>query len=214
MDLIWTLVAFFLTIFIFSYLFGDNFLFRFATYLLVGVSAGYVFILVIFHVIIPRLIVPLQTRTGLGELLVLVVPPLIGGTLLLTKISPRLSALGTLPMAYLVGVGAAVAVGGAVFGTLMGQVTGTANTLVLSAFEGFVVLVGTVCTLAYFQFGGTARTGQAIVRPQPVEWMATAGQVFVGITLGALFAGVYTAALTALMERLAYLFTTIARFGN
>ena len=70
MDLIWTLVAFFLTIFIFSYLFGDNFLFRFATYLLVGVSAGYVFILVLFHVIIPRLIVPLQTRTGLGELLV------------------------------------------------------------------------------------------------------------------------------------------------
>jgi hypothetical protein len=76
--------------------------------------------------------------------------------------------------------------------------------------EGFIVLVGTICTLAYFQFSGSARPGQTMLRQPLVEGLATAGQVFVGITLGALFAGVYAAALTALMERLAFLFTTIA----
>jgi len=209
MELIWTLVAFLLTIFIFSYLFGDNFLFRLASYLFVGVSAGYVFVLVLLQVIIPRLIIPLN-KFGFVELMVFIIPPLVGGALLLTKISPRMASLGTLPMAYLVGVGAAVAVGGAVFGTLIGQVAGTARTIAVSGVEGFIVLVGTICTLAYFQFSGSARPGQTMLRQPLVEGLATAGQVFVGITLGALFAGVYAAALTALMERLAFLFTTIA----
>jgi hypothetical protein len=209
MELIWTLVAFLLTIFIFSYLFGDNFLFRLASYLFVGVSAGYVFVLVIFQVIIPRLVVPLESFNFM-EMMVFIIPPMVGGALLLTKISPRMASLGTLPMAYLVGVGAAVAVGGAVFGTLLGQVGGTAKTITVAGVEGFIVLVGTICTLAYFQFSGSARPGQTMLRQPLVEGLATAGQVFVGITLGALFAGVYAAALTALMERLAFLFTTLA----
>jgi hypothetical protein len=207
-DAIWTSVAFILTLCIFSYLFGDNFFFRLATYLFVGVSAGYVFVLVFFQVIIPRLIIPLQTY-GFGELMLFVIPPLLGGTLLLTKISPRLSPLGTLPMAFLVGVGAAVAVGGAVFGTIAGQIEGTASTIMVSVVEGFIVLVGTVCTLAYFQFG-SAKAGQSVRRNALVEGLAKAGQVFIGITLGALFAGVYAAALTAFMERLEFLVTTIA----
>ncbi len=213
MTLIWTLVAFFLTIFIFSYLFGDNFLFRLASYLFVGVSAGYVFVLVLFQLIIPRLILPLQTY-GMAEQLIFVLPPLIGGALLLTKISPRLASLGTLPMAFLVGVGAAVAVGGAVFGTLIGQVAGTANTLAKSFLEGLIVLAGAICTLAYFQFSGSARAGQDLLRQPLAEGLATAGQVFVGITLGALFAGVYAAAMTALMERLSFLLTTIVNLGH
>jgi len=175
----------------------------------VGVSAGYMFVLVFFQVLIPRLILPLQTY-GFGELLLFVIPPLLGGALLLTKISPRLASLGTLPMAYLVGVGAAVAVGGAVFGTIAGQINGVASTVVISAVEGFIVLVGTVCALAYFQFGASAPSGQAARRSPLVEGLAKAGQVFIGITLGALFAGVYAAALTAFLERLEFLVTTIA----
>jgi len=208
-DTIWTAVAFVLTLCVFSYLFGDNFFFRLATYLFVGVSAGYMFVLVFFQVLIPRLILPLQTY-GFGELLLFVIPPLLGGALLLTKISPRLASLGTLPMAYLVGVGAAVAVGGAVFGTIAGQINGVASTVVISAVEGFIVLVGTVCALAYFQFGASAPSGQAARRSPLVEGLAKAGQVFIGITLGALFAGVYAAALTAFLERLEFLVTTIA----
>lgn len=208
-DTIWTSVAFVLTLCVFSYLLGDNFFFRMATYLFVGVSAGYVFALVFFQVIIPRLIIPLQVY-GFGELMLFVIPPLIGGGLLLTKLSPRLSSLGTLPMAYLVGVGAAVAVGGAVFGTIAGQINGVASTIMVSAVEGFIVLVGTICTLAYFQFGSASNTGQSVRRNALVEGLAKAGQVFIGITLGALFAGVYAASLTAFMERLEFLVTTIA----
>ena len=180
-DAIWTAVAFLLTLCVFSYLFGDNFFFRLATYLFVGVSAGYVFVLIFFQVIVPRLVIPIQTYS-LGELLVFIIPPLVGGALLLTKVSARLSPLGTLPMAYLVGVGAAVAIGGAVFGTIVGQVGGTASTIAISGVEGFIVLVGTICTLAYFQFSVNVRSEQTGQRPALVEGLAKVGQVFIGIT--------------------------------
>lgn len=211
-DTLWTAVAFILTLCVFSYIFGDNFFFRLATYLFVGVSAGYVFVLVVFQVLIPRLIIPL-INYNFGELILFVIPPLIGGALLLTKVSPRLSSLGTLPMAYLVGVGAAVAVGGAVFGTITGQINGVASTILISAVEGFIVLVGTICTLAYFQFGAVSKAGQPAQRSALVEGLAKAGQIFIGITLGALFAGVYAAALTAFMERIEFLVTTIANIN-
>ncbi len=41
-ELISGLIAFLLTVFVLSYLINDNFLFRAATYIFVGVSAGYV----------------------------------------------------------------------------------------------------------------------------------------------------------------------------
>jgi hypothetical protein len=220
MQTIWIGVGFILTLLAFSYLLGDNILFRLVTYLFVGVSAGYVFVLVLFQVVIPRLIKPLATY-GLAELLVFVAVPLILSALLLTKISPRLAWLGTLPMAYLVGVGAAVAIGGAVFGTLTGQAAGMGQEVAsskdpLEFFGGLIILVGAVCTLVYFQFSANApdqsQPGGPPRRGMLVESLARIGQVFIGITLGALFAGVYASALTALMERIGFLFNVIANF--
>jgi hypothetical protein len=45
-DLIWTIVGFILTLMVFSYLFGDNPLFRLVTYLFVGVSAGFAAVMI------------------------------------------------------------------------------------------------------------------------------------------------------------------------
>ena len=51
MDYIWTLVGFFLTLLVFSYLFGDNPLFRIVTYLFIGVSAGYTAAIILYYVL-------------------------------------------------------------------------------------------------------------------------------------------------------------------
>ncbi|MEN4099916.1 MAG: hypothetical protein ROW52_08335, partial [Anaerolineaceae bacterium] len=58
-DLIWTIVGFILTLMVFSYLFGDNPLFRLTTYLFIGVTAGFSAVMVIYHVLMPRLLFPL-----------------------------------------------------------------------------------------------------------------------------------------------------------
>jgi hypothetical protein len=217
----WT--GFALTVMVFLYLFiGDNALFRVVSYTFVGVAAGYVAVVIVFQVLIPRLIDPLLR----GQLLVLV--PLLLGALLLFKLSPRLSFLGTWSMAALVGVGAAVAVGGAVFGTLFGQVGGTLSIfprlnqlgqVPLDAwgaqlFEGLFMLVGAVTTLAYFQFGAANRPNQPVRRARGVEILATIGQVFIGITLGATFAGVYVAAISAFVERVSAMINVLASLAG
>lgn len=234
MDLtfIMELVGLFLTLMVMLYLFiGDNPLFRIVTYAFIGVAAGYVTVLVLFQVLIPRLL----ALVGSGNILFmgLGVISFLLGLLLFAKLSPRFSGVGTIPMAMLVGIGAAVAVGGAVFGTLGGQLLGTINLFNLKKggdafqlFEGLFILVGTISTLAYFQFGarskaaavttpetaGEAESTPATRRDVFMEILSKVGQVFIGITLGAIFAGVYTAAISALIERIGFIWNIVLKF--
>ncbi|MRR30927.1 hypothetical protein EG834_11520, partial [bacterium] len=71
-DLVWTFAGFILTLFVLSYIFGDNPLARIAMYLLIGVSAGYLLVVVFHKVLIPRLFTPLVSGTVWQKALVLV----------------------------------------------------------------------------------------------------------------------------------------------
>jgi len=48
-----------------------------------------------------------------------------------------------------------------------------------------------------------------VQRGAVIEILAKIGQIFIAITLGALLAGIFTAALTALIERLGSMYSTI-----
>jgi hypothetical protein len=213
MDFTWTLVAFILTLFIFSYLFGDNPLFRIATYIFVGVTAGYVGVMAFYYVLWPRLFYPLVFGSTEQKAFVLV--PLLLSILLLAKLFPSLSGLGDISIGYLMGIGAAVMIGGAVIGTLFTQVFATVDTFSPeqnSFLEGSFLLFGTVSTLAYFHFSGRAKPTMETKRPMFIEVLGKIGEVFIAITLGALFAGVYLAALAALIDRLDFIQTVIVSF--
>ena len=217
MDTLWTIVSFLLTLLILSFIFGDNPLFRIAAYLFVGVSAGYAAVLLVYQVLWPHLIRPIAAGNWFTAV------PLMLGLLLIFRLVPSLSRVGNMSMAYLVGTAAAVAIGGAIIGTVMGQARGAINAFDLSGAqsaggpvfqlgEAVIMLVGTVGTLAYFQFTARARPNQAPQRPAAVETLARIGQVFIAITLGSLFAGVLAAALTALIERLGFLVITLTTY--
>jgi hypothetical protein len=216
-NLIWTIVSLVLTLCIFSYLLGDNILFRIACAILIGCTAGYLFVLIIYQVILPKLIVPLIQ----GSFLVLV--PLLLSGLLLTKLSPKLARLGNISMAYLVGAGAAIAIGGALLGTLFTQVRGAISSFVLTdgsgtginlvvLLESAFFLIGTIASLVYFNFSAKSKEGQPPVRTPLVTLFAWIGQFFIAITLGAVFAGVLTSTITALIERSDFLIKTISGF--
>jgi hypothetical protein len=137
--------------------------------------------------------------------------PLILGVLLLLKGFPpsrflgRISALGNLSLAYLVGVGAAVAVAGALVGTLIPQVMATGAGLslergLLGMIQGFIALMGTVVTLLYFSTRfKEAKTGLPALLESGIDRL---GRFFIVVALGAAFAGAVTSALTALTLRL------------
>lgn len=204
-------VSFLLTVMILLYLIGDTPAFRVAVYVFVGVAAGYAGAVAWHQVLKPQLITPLLNGSW-GDR-VLAVIPLVLGVMLLMKLSQRTARLGNPAIAFLVGVGAAVAIGGAVLGTLFPQTEAAINVFDLSGagdawgerlFAGLFMLVGTLATLFYFHFGAKPTPGGP-QRSKLVEALAWIGQGFIAITFGVLFAGVFAAALTALIERINFL---------
>jgi hypothetical protein len=211
-EIISALVGLLLTLMVFSYLIGDNPLFRIAVYLFIGVSSGYAATVIVNYVLIPRLS-SLQAN-DINQLILAIIPLLFGVTLL-AKLSPRISWIGNFAMAVLVGVGAAVAIGGALLGTLMPQLGAAINTFdVRSAggglqvasklLQGVVTLGGTVFTLASFHFSAGRAPDGTPKRNPIIEGIAWVGRLFIAITFGVLFAGVYMSALTAMIERLSF----------
>lgn len=218
-EIIWTAVGFVMTLLVLSYLLGDNPAFRIAGSLLIGVAAGYVAVVVIYQVVWPKLLLPVIS--GSMEQKLLALAPLLLGALLIFKVSGTLGRIGNISMAYLVGAGAAVAVTGAVMGTLFPQVNASIAAFganapgyettdpVLQILEAGVILIGTISTLVYFVFGGKSKEGAPTTRPVWVEAIANIGGVFIAITFGALFAGVLLASLSALVERVSFIWTFI-----
>jgi hypothetical protein len=213
-DLIGTLLAFAFTLMVFSYILGDNPLFRLAIHIFIGVAAGYTTVIAWYNVIWPQLLLPLITGGTAGRFILLI--PLVLGALLFSKLSPRLAGLGSLALAFLVGAGAAAAIGGAVLGTLFPQVSASANLFGVQELPGgagflsrlieaLIILVGTLTALIYFQFTARPQPNKPPQRMAIVESLAWVGQFFIALTLGALFAGVYAAALSALVERMSFL---------
>lgn len=210
LDLIGALLGFVLTIFIFSYIGGDNILFRIATHLFVGVAAGYVAIVVIQNIILPQMILPFLEGDRNEKIFAILF--LILGTLTMTKISPRLNNLGNPAIAYLVGVGAAAAIGGAVVGTVFPQASASMSVFAEhDLFNGLWIFVGTLTTLAYFHFGIRRKNSEdeKPLRPIWLETIGKVGQFFIAVTFGALFSGVYLAAIMALIERASYMWNLI-----
>jgi hypothetical protein len=203
-DLLTGVLSLFFTVALLSYLIGDNPLYRLTLHIFIGVSVGYAVLVVIYQVLRPRLVAPLLT----GDPLVVAaaVGPLLLFAFLVLKLSPRASALGNVSVGYLVGVGTAVAVGGALTGTLVPQIKATWLSILPDAdgtfINNIVIIVGTVTTLLAFQFWLRGRTGTGEVRRTAVmRVLAGVGQLFLVITLGTIYGGLILAGLAVFSER-------------
>ena len=229
-DPIGAIIGFALTIMVLSYIIGDNILFRLAISIFIGVASGYAAILILYNVLYVlwyQVLALFQAITtgNMDNLLTYathVVPVVILGIWMLTKASPRLSRGGTPVLAFLTGVGAATVIAGAVRGTIFPQIGASANLLNIQTgpselnelvgwfINGLIILIGTVTTLIYFQFGiKRQEEGVPVQRSVILEYLSTVGQGFIVVTLGVLFAGVYIATLSALIDRVRFLWETI-----
>ena len=221
-DFLAGLVGLILTLLIFSYLIGDNPLFRLATYLFIGVSSGYAAAAIWHYVLIPKLFNPL--RSSDPTQLLLSALPFLPCSTLFAKLLPRISWIGNFAMAILAGVGAATALGGAALGTLIPQSLAAMDMFDLRGLDraqafarlvqGAIMLAGTVAALGYFQFSASRAPDGTPKRNAFFEGVAWLGKVFIAITFGTLFAGVYMAALTAMIERLSSMINFIRQLAG
>lgn len=179
-----------LTIAVLSYLIADNFLYRLAMHILVGVGAAYALGVAISQVFVPRLVDPLRSQSVGGYGLAFGLFGLLGCVFLLPKLLRRAAWLGNAAVGYMLGVGVGVAVGGALLGTLAPQILNSAVSLNPQAIGlgGFVVnvliLVSTLTTLLAFTYVRVARRS-------PLGWIGNLGRGFLTVAFGATFASVF-----------------------
>jgi hypothetical protein len=186
------------TLLVLSYIIGDSFLFRLAIYILIGAGAAYAAVVVIFDVLLAYL----QQATGNPATLIIVVIGLLLGSMVWFKASPRLAWVGNIPMGYLIGVGAATVLGGVIIGTLGPQIVAAGAPVTSpsggapNVFMTVIAAAGTIITLLSFGF---YRVG----RNSPLQLVNVAGRrFFLMIGLGAIFALVFMASVTLLLDRL------------
>lgn len=200
-----------LTVMVFSYILGDRLFFGIATHILIGVSAGFLALVVIQKIILPYLVKPLANVTDPGFLLALV--PLVLSILLMLMLFRRGTQAGAIPLAFLGGVLAALAIIGVTRGTLAPQILSMigrfepgklmheAQPQWSAIVEALMILLGVISVLFAFHHRGQAKAGE-VVRPIFLQGIGSIGQIFIGITFGALFVGLFSTALIALISSL------------
>jgi hypothetical protein len=199
------LVGVVLTLLVFSRLLGDNPIFRGVQYLFVGISLGYAFVVVYHQVLRPNavaMITAIDDPITLGTTLL----PFLLGVLLLARVSGRqqISWLANIPLGLIFGVGAALALGGTLLGTLIPQLQDSARPISSDPIQavGLVVLVlGVVLSLCYFYFTVPRETPTGRV----VAISATIGRWLLMIAFGFFLAGSLLTYLTALNQRLEFI---------
>ncbi|MCB0016686.1 MAG: hypothetical protein KDE09_02790 [Anaerolineales bacterium] len=188
------LVSFVLTVAIYSYLVGDNPLYRLALHVLIGLSGAYAAVLAVQTVLLPPTLNLIQDPAGQVTWII----PLVLALLLLLKLVPRLAWLGNSTLATMVGIGAAVALTGAIGGTLWPQIFSAGGSNPILA---IVAALLTACTVLSFQFSTLSGSTEPAVWLQPIRAI---GRTVLTITFGALFATALATSITLLAERLAY----------
>lgn len=197
-----------LTLFIYSYLLGDNWFYRVAIHMLVGVSAAYAAVVAIEELFVP-LFMRLREAPSAPENLMWLIPMLLSLLLLLTWFRP-LTWLGNSAVGLLVGTGAAVALVGVIAGTLIPQVISTPGT---GPVWQLVIGLLTIFTLLYFQFTGREDSA-ASARVSGQRVISAVGRGLLMVTFGALFASAFTTSLVLLADRLSYFMGGLMEFAD
>jgi hypothetical protein len=195
-----------LTLFIFSFLYKDNPLFKLAENLYVGVSVGYTIVKTYDTVIVHLIWKPIVEN---GEWALLV--PVAIGTLMLTRYVPKAAWLSRYAFAFIVGVGSGLAIPRVISSYILKQIEDTVRPLMVmvpgegltftwsllnpaSSLNTIIILVGVSSVLFYFFFS-VEHTG-------PGRAVARTGILFLMIAFGAAFGYTVMARMSLLIGRL------------
>jgi len=199
-----------LSLFIFSYLLGDNWLYRMAIYVFIGLTAAFTLIVTVESLMpyvgaFARLIDGTSTGADAFPALSFIIALILIFPVLIFRLPGRGITLG-----LLIAVGSAVAVVGTLTGTLLPFTLSTGRAVGDGVnggniFNGLILLLGVVTSLLYFQFQGR-RTPEGITERGPYsQAISGIGQVFIVLTLGALYGTAILTSLTILTARISVL---------
>lgn len=195
-----------LTLFIFSFLYKDNPLFKLAENLYVGVSVGYTIVKTYDTVILHLIWKPIVENQEWTLLI-----PVAIGLLMLTRYVPKAAWLSRYAFAFIVGVGAGLAIPRTVSSFILKQIEDTVRPLLMlvpgdgvtfswnllnpaSSVNVIIVLIGVSAVLFYFFF--------SVEHSGPGKVVARTGVLFLMIAFGAAFGYTVMARMSLLIGRL------------
>lgn len=206
----WTWIAAFLTLAIFSFLYRDNPLYKFAEHLFVGLSAGYTAAVYYHNNIYPNILAHLQTgivalkdqgRFLPGEWLYII--PFFLGLLYITIVIPRASWLVRWPFAFVLGAGSGFAIPRGIQAGILEQLKGTfilpltEYTNMMGIINAIIIFVGVVAVLSYFFFSRPHRGA--------LGTSSRIGIIFLMVGFGASFGYTVMARISLLIGRFQFL---------
>ncbi|UVT17559.1 MAG: hypothetical protein H8K04_08505 [Nitrospira sp.] len=195
-----------LTLLIFSFLYKDNVLFKLAEHLYVGVSVGYTIVKTYDTVIVHLVVKPIVEN---GEIALLI--PVAIGMLMLTRYVPKAAWISRYAFAFIVGMGAGLAIPRTISSFILKQIEDTVRPLLsiagadgvsfsmnllnpASNLNAIIILLGVGSVLFYFFF--------SIEHSGPGRAVARTGVLFLMISFGAAFGYTVMARMSLLIGRL------------
>jgi hypothetical protein len=136
--------------------------------------------------------------------------PLFLGLLMWTRFHRRTSLLSRIPIGFMIGSGAGVAIPAMLYGRTLKQVSATVTPLVASSgipdFSGIIVLVGLLSTLSYFYFSRehTGHFGR----------LAKLGTFFLMVFFGTTFGYTVMSRMSTFIGRMEFLLTDFLKLTN
>jgi len=194
---LWIWIGTFLTFCIFSFLYKDNPLYKFAEHLFVGVSVGYSISISYHNVLYPDLIVPLFKQ---GQLLNII--PLLFGLCYFARFIPQVSWLIRLPMGLVLGFGAGAAIPATLQASVIKQIQGAILTPnIFQRIDLFawalISFIGLICVVIYFFFSKE--------RVKSTRLAAEGGIIFLMVGFGASFGYTVMARISLIIGRFQFL---------
>jgi hypothetical protein len=221
----WVWIAAILTLAIFSFLYRENPFYRIAEHLVVGVANGY-FISAEYHQVIKPALIDLIARGQVNAELVLSLIGAVIGLLYVARFFPQISWLVRIPIAITLGYGSGYYIPRGIDAGILKQVGGTLVTpsdfthwpammaqagtqlahwridqallTLLNAVGQPLILIGAICTVAYFYFSAERK---GVLKP-----VSFAGIIFIMVGFGASFGYTVMARISLLIGRLQFLF--------
>ncbi len=192
-QLIGLYVATILTLMIWSYLYKENILFRFAEYTFIGIATGHLFVMTAIR-LRDSTIVPLVFRSQYALII-----PVALGLLLYARYSKKTEWAARWPLAILVGVGTGLAIRGMIDAQFIAQILATITPR--DPINGTIIAVLTACTLAFFFF-----TREQI---GTFGQLTRVGRMTIMVAMGASFGTLATTRLTLCISRIQFLVMVI-----
>jgi len=207
------IAAVILTLLVYSYLIADTPLYRAAVYIFAGLTAGFITVVTWQSFLSPWL-ADLQNVENTPELVVDAIPIVLVAALAFRPVKVLrafTSPLRRIVLAFLIGAGAAIAVVGAVTGTLIPFAIQTGRSAGDGILMGTLTLVGVISVLGYFQYSARRRDDGITVQNPLVRGVRAVGAVVLAITFGSLYAAAIATSLEVFSERIGFLIAQIAQ---